>query len=390
LTILQTHILGLGVKIFFVTFALIKLFDSMALKEVQDKSLKDILQALINWKSKILTAVAVITTCVAIYMFFQPNYYKSQTSFYAANPALGLPSPLGYADQTGYVFGSGVDLDRLFEIAESEEMIFHLVEKFDLMNVYEIDTALAASKSKILLAFRKNYTVTKSKKDALVLTIEDKDPERAAKIANYTRDRVALIAQDLIKNTHKQALENFTINIKDQTHIIDSTSNLLLVLKNKYELIQADFQAKVLTEQFIVSQADLSESQAKVKFYAKYPSKIDSLIKYQAATAGYSSKASTLNGKLDKFNTGVSELKRLEGELARAQDQLSIIKEKQKLLQIAFSNKFSAIHVIDQATVSDYKSRPMRSFVILLAALISTIVASFVVIVIEGNKTKSF
>jgi tyrosine-protein kinase Etk/Wzc len=352
----------------------------------ENNSLVYILQILLRWKKQLIFAILFVNIIVAVILFLKPNYYQSSTSFYAANPTLGNPTPLGYDDQKSYYFGTSEDLDRLQSIATSDEIIHDIITNFKLYDHYKFDSLSATSRHNMRLAFKDNYNVTKSKFDAIIISVEDTDPKLAADIANYARDYINKTAQDIVKSTQVDVLKTFTQNISNQNLSSQKLSDSIRYLKTKYDLIQVDFQSKAYTEELVNAQANLSESEAKANYFKNIVSIKDSLIKYQAATAGFRNKVNFLLNKVNTFNQGVSELKRVEAEHGRVIDQLSIMKEKEKLMSTIRENKFSALYVIDKARISDYKSRPKRSLLLLTSLLLTSLVSVCTVLLIENFK----
>jgi tyrosine-protein kinase Etk/Wzc len=349
-------------------------------------SLFGIIQLIWKWRKYLIASIILINLIVGIVLFLKPNYYQAQTSFYAANPTLGNPTPLGYDDQKSFVYGTAEDLDRLQSIATSDEIINIIISKFRLYDHYKYDSLSATSRHNLRLAFKKNYNVTKSKLDAIVIAVEDTDPAKAADIANFAREYTDQVAQSIIKNTQGDVLNTFNENITEQQSTTKSLADSLELLKTKYELIQVDFQSKAYTEELINAQANLSEAEAKANYFKNVESIRDSFIRYQSASVGYRSQVVMLLSKVKGFNKGVSEMKRMEAEYGRIIDQLSIMKEKEKLLNTVNKNKFSALHIIDKAKIPDYKSRPKRALLLLTSLLLTSLIAVCTVLLIEGAK----
>jgi tyrosine-protein kinase Etk/Wzc len=354
-----------------------------------ETSLIGILSILNKWKKAIAISVATIGAIAALILFMQPNYYKSETVFYAANPDLANPSPLGYSDKVSYVYGTGEDLDRLFSILVSEETINYLISKFDLYKHYEIDSTTSNGRHLMKTSFKSNYNVSKSKYDAIVVAVEDVDPKLAADIANHARDYTDIVAQKLLKNAQGVSMSANQENIINQEVITTHLSDSMKTLKAKYNLIEPAYQARALADEIVKTQGGLAEARAKSTYYGKYESKRDSFIKYQANAAGLSDKLKELDSRLLSFNKGVNELKKLEQEYGRASDQISIMKEKDKVVSSSYKNRFVAVHTVDRALPADYKSRPKRSILILASMLIAALAAVSGVLLIESFKKGS-
>ncbi len=352
-----------------------------------DTSLISILNTLVKWKKAILLTVLATALITGVILFMKPNYYKSETVFYAANPDLAEPAPLGYSDKKNFVYGTSEDLDRLFSIVTSEETVSHLISKFNLFTHYHIDSTTSEGRHRMRLAFKDNYSVAKSKYDAIVLSVEDTDPKLAADIANHAREYADDMCQKMFKNAQGLSLESNKENITAQEKISQHLSDSIKQLKIKYSIIEASYQARAFSDEIVKAQGNLAESRAKATFYGKQESRRDSFIKYQASTAGYTQKVAELESNLKKFDKGVNELKKLEQEYGRATDQISIMKEKDKVASSSYDHKFAAVHLVDKAFPAEYKSRPKRSIIILASMLIAALAAVSGVLLIESFRT---
>jgi tyrosine-protein kinase Etk/Wzc len=347
-------------------------------------SMLNLIQTILRWKKHISFAVLGIGALSAIILLFKPNYYKAETTFYAASPFLADPSPLGYESSSNYIYGGSADLDRLFSIVSSDEMCMHLIKKFDLYKHYGIDSTSSKGRYEMFVSFRDNFKISKSKYDALVLSVEDTDPKTAADIANEARNKTDLMAQDLVKSAQKKTINSFYIAEKDQENRTVILSDAIKSIKNKYALIEPSFQGRALAEEIVKTQGALAESNAKAQYYSQYETKKDSTLKYRAMAAGHKSKLAQLQSSLAIFNKGVDELKALEQAHGRASDQHSIAVEKERLLSSSVNSEFTTIHVISKAYMPEHKSRPKRAIIVLASMLIALLASILGILVIHS------
>ena len=95
-------------------------------------------------------------------------------------------------------YGSSQDLDRLLTICSSNELKDMLVQEFGLFAHYKIDSSKILAKHKIRKKLDKLMSVTKTKYDAIELSIEDQDKSLATQMVNRARDIVNTLSHDLI------------------------------------------------------------------------------------------------------------------------------------------------------------------------------------------------
>ncbi|MDX1942357.1 MAG: Wzz/FepE/Etk N-terminal domain-containing protein, partial [Saprospiraceae bacterium] len=165
----------------------------------QKDHLLGVVQTLWKWRRPILivTLSAVIGT--AIISLFLPNYFKATTIFLAASPDMAKPELLfGQGNLYRNEYGNANDVDRLLTIAESSELVVFLVDSFKLYDHYKIDRENPRAPFKVQEKFFSLYKIEKTKRDAIELSVEDKDRLLAPRIANAAREKIDALAQQLI------------------------------------------------------------------------------------------------------------------------------------------------------------------------------------------------
>lgn len=351
----------------------------------QDFNLLNILSHIKNWFKKIVFFTLAAGLIVGIVSIFLPNYFTATTSFYAANPLLANPSPLGSNERSLLAFGNSNDLDRLFAIGQSQGMAEELIGKFDLATHYKIDTLTAQGKNRLLLKFAGNLNMIKNRFDAIELSFEDKDPILAAKVANAARDFIGLQASKMIKssNTYQMvALRSAIVKQEIQAAIY---SDSILALKKKYDIVKSISQGDFLAEQLVETRGNLEEAKAKANFYSGKPAYRDSTIKNQANAAGFAQKLSKINQNVDEYNNVFSILYKLEAEYNQLAYQTGLDKERIKQYEALDQNDVSSIHTIDIAHIPLIKSRPHRSIYVIMAMALVAMTMTAIALIVESN-----
>lgn len=351
-------------------------------------SLLHIFKEIYKWRRHIALATGLVGLITLGICLMLPNYYKATTTFYASNQSLANPSALGYEESNRFVFGNSEDMDRLFSILVSSEVSSYLIRKFDLYSVYGIDSTTAKGKNAMAFAFSENYKVIATKYEAIELSVEDTDPKRAADIANGARDFANDIFQRLIKSSQRNTLESMRKNLEIQEKIVTQLADSITAVKQKTSLIDPYFQSETYSEEAIKAEAQYADAKAKAAYYSKYESKKDSTIKYNAIAAGLQSRLSKIRSDLKVFYQYGPWLKKKEQEYSRAGDQLSIEKEKEKLLMATYNSSFPGLHVIDKAYPPMIKSRPKRTMIIIGAMFLAFTCAILGVLTIQSLKVQ--
>ncbi|MBK8052113.1 MAG: hypothetical protein IPK35_02220 [Saprospiraceae bacterium] len=341
---------------------------------------------LLKWKKELVRAIVLIVMLSIGGSLLLPNYYQAETTFYAASPDLARPIPIGGDEKDVRIYGDDKDLDRLFTISLSHDLLFHLIDSFDLYTHYDIDKNSKKSKFKVREELVENYKTIKTKYGALHMMVEDKDPEKAAAIVNAAREKVEQIAQKIVKESQLKLISNYNENILIKQIQNDSLAKKLQRIKESADIFETWGQSGLYTKMLSDATSELEEARSKITFYKKYPAYKDSVIKNMAIEMGAINKVNKANTELEKYAPVLSELKQLEQEQSRIHDQISLDKERLKQLNATYTAPFTALHVVEIADVPVQKSRPKRSIIVLLSSLCGIALAFMAVFIIENVK----
>lgn len=353
----------------------------------QNESLLDVVVLLYKWKKHILGAAFIAAILTAGASLMMPNYYESHTLFYAASPDIFKPMPIGANPDEKDIYGQDTDLDRLFSIAKSNAVISYLQEKFNLYEHYEIKKDDKLAQHKLMLKLKKLYKTTKTKYEAIDLSVEDKDPAFSAEMANAARIRIDELAQQVTKETQKKQLDAYTRGLKEKeiqyAAIMDSLNKSI----KKYGIFSTDSQGESYGTAMVEVQGTFLDASAKLEFLRKTGAPRDSIAKVQAQKTGYERQLERLSKDMDKFNAGFPIVKNLERATRDFSLQMNVDKDRLASLKAVYDSKISAIHVVEQATTPVYKSRPKRSILVLgVAFLTGILMCLWVIIKDQYNK----
>ena len=351
------------------------------------ENLLDVLKTIFRRKKTILYICGIVGIGSLIFSLLKDDYYQATTLFYAANHDLAKPVPLGETGISRNYYGIGEDIDRILAICNSNRVADYLIEKFDLYNHYEIDTTTLKSRSKIKNKFFELFTITKTKYDGIELSVEDKDPELAAQIANAGRERVNAVAQNMIKQSQAKEIAAYKDNIEKKSKTLRVLSDSLSRLRVNYGIYNTDSQSKELPEMVIESTTEFAKVSAALAQLKKYPQiDPDTIIMLEADLKGIEEEVKMSENRLTLFQEGVSNYEEIYRLHQVTKDQLAMDNNMLQQLQAAYDNDFTAVHLIEKANVPLIKSRPKRTIIILGAMFIAFIFSIMGILLFETYK----
>lgn len=347
----------------------------------QNDSLLDVFVLLYKWRKQLIGVSFLAALLTAGVSLMLPNYYEAHTLFYAASPDLAKPTPVGHSGEKTYIYGSANDLDRIFSLAKSSEVITHLTESFDLYKHYDIDPEGAKAKYKLLLKLDKRYKTKKTKYDAIDLSFEDTDPELAARICNAAREKIDELAQGIIKSSQKKLIDSHNHAIAEKERKYTEYSDSLATLRTTYGIFSTDSQGEAYGSSLVEAEGSYLKFSSMLAALKGTSVPQDSISKIRAKVKGYESQVNKLRKDISAFGKGYPKVKNLERTIKDFAAMMNL--DKQRLLQLdaKYKSIISAIHLVERAEVPVRKSRPKRSIYVMGIAFMTFVLMALWLII---------
>lgn len=312
---------------------------------MKESALVYLIPTLWRHKGLILGSSIVAGVLIAGLMFTQPNYYKSTSLFYPVNSALLDPS--SNINQATY-YGDDRDIDRLLSIATSLDLKMNLIESFSLSDHYDIDTSSQKGKMKLIKGFSKNMTVHKTQYDAIQLSVEDQDPQKAQELTQAAQTYIDEMSIGVVKQTQRRILDQITDQQSTLQKKLNQIVDSLSTVRSLYGIYSSESQAEALTSLEITNPL-----------------------------------SSSLRKKIADYNRGIAAVTSLESTQALFNSQLNSLGIEAEQLALALSADKSALHIIERPSYPLEKSRPRRSLYVLAAMLSIGLLACALVLIRE-------
>lgn len=203
---------------------------------MNDSSFNLIAIAKIIFKHKkfILLFTLIATVISAIGCFFQQKKYTSETVFIVKDPFLMDRSyvfgRISYDDRR--YFANADDVDHVKSIAKKDGILYHLINKFDLVKSYN-GTEPAA----IIKSVKSNFKAVVEDTRNVELKFTDKDPKLAAAVVNEARLYIENAMTDIFMHTNRDVVSSIQLKIaamKDTISTMDSAINSLRMANGAY------------------------------------------------------------------------------------------------------------------------------------------------------------
>jgi tyrosine-protein kinase Etk/Wzc len=334
---------------------------------MEQNSLLGVLKTLFKWKKQIFFTCLIAGVGAVIISLLLPVYYEATTVFLVASPDQAKPELLfGEAGNALEFYGEDEDIDRVLTIAESKELNDFLVSKFNLYEHYDIDSTKLKAPYYVSLALSKHFDVKRTNKDAIELTIEDKDRELAAEMARTARLKIDEFGQRLIKDSQSKAISTYEADIKNKEELIAILADTLARLRGRYNIYNADAQSETLSEQYSTAESNLASATSRLEALKRIKGiPRDTINMLQAKIKGMENQVVWLKGKVGQLNQGLGQIINFDRQYAEATKSLGLDKERLKQYQAAYGSHIPSLILVEEAQIPVIKSRPQRKLLII-------------------------
>lgn len=334
----------------------------MAENSTSNNSALNILVLIIrNWKTLII--VAIISAVVAFFfstpIFIKPKFKSSVIMFSTSSNAVSqlILAEGNYNEFLDITqFGNDAHIEQMIQILNSREIKDHIINKFNLITHYGIDTTQKYWKTKLYKFVKDNVQFSRTDNLAVQITVEDTDPMMAADMANEIAEYYDTLKRQIVQQRSMEAFEVLKKEMKlTDEHIMELTDSLSRIMS--HGIYDYESQSERLTQQYAIE-----------------------LVK--GNTAG-----------VKRIKDELIILEKYGPIYVSVRDRLFYLKEAQKLFQEKYQNaRVDASYslpqkfVVEKAVPSDKKSYPKKMMITLVTSICVTLFTLFLLIFQESIK----
>jgi len=319
----------------------------------------NILLFLYKWQKPLLivTLVALVASIIFSSPYFIKPRFKSTVILYpAATNAISksLLSENARAEDDILSFGEDEETEQMLQILHSNRIRDRIIERYDLMNHYEIDTNSNYKHTKLYNKYEDNITFRRTEFMAIRISVLDTDPQMAADIAN---DIAALLDSTKNEMQKERARKAFEI-VKEQYFLLrdevavmeDSLTKLRELGVNDYES-----QSEMINQQLAIELAKGNTSAVK-----RLEEKLDILSKYGGPYVS------------------------LRDALEHEKKQLSMLKAKYEEAKTDAEEVLPTKFIVNDAYKAERKSYPIRWLIVVVTVFSAFLLTLIILLILEN------
>lgn len=359
-----------------------------AAAEDDEGHLLDLLIVLAKHKRVVVGVPFAAAVASAIIAFLMPNIYTGTTRILppqqSASAASALLNQLGGAlEGLGGLAGGALGVrnpnDLYVGMLKSRSVADNLISRFELGKVYDEDRL-----SDVRKRLEKESTIMSGRDGIISIEVDDRDPKRAADLANAYVDELMKLTKVLAVTEASQRrlfFERQLEQAKDNLTAAEMTARQGL---QKGGLAQVDAQGRSMIEVTARLRAQISAKEVQLSSMRTFAAEGNpelqrtqqelEALRHELARVEGSSPISTGRRADASGNTGLDNLSRLR-DVKYYEFLYELLAKQYELAKIDEAKDSTIVQVMDKAIEPDRRSKPKRVLIIVLS-VISTLFLS--------------
>lgn len=343
---------------------------------------------------KITLAAAVISLVGSLLL---PNIYTARTLILPAQEDKGLMSAMmgqlgGLATLTGGMgtsIGGPTTADLYVSMLKSDTVKDPIIDRFRLMELYGKKYRMDAYQ-----ILDKNTSVSLGKKDGIItIAVSDKDPKRAAALANAYVEELGNLAIRLNvagAGRNRDFLEERLAKARAE---LSKAEENLKTFQAKNKAVSVTAQAEATIKGVAELRAQLAAQEVQLATYRRQFTDSSQEVKNLATSVGnLRAQIAKLEGEggdsalpsMGSVPTIGQEYVRLMREFKIQESLVELLTKQYEMAKLSEAKDVSPLQIIQSAKVPERKSRPSRLKIILYSVIAAFFVSIVVVFVLEN------
>jgi uncharacterized protein involved in exopolysaccharide biosynthesis len=351
-----------------------------AMRDRDKISFLDLLIVLAKHKVLVLglpAAVAVISAGVSLLL---PNYYTGTTKILPPQQTQSTSAVLAQlgslAGLTGGAVASGLKNpnDLYIGMLKSRTVADNLIQRFDLNKLYDQKYQSLTRKR-----LEKESTITAGRDGIITIQVDDKDPRRAAELANGYVDELFKLTKVLAVTEASQRRLFFERQLEQAKDSLARSEASTRQALQKGGLVLVEGQGRVMAETSARLRAEITVKEIQIGAMRTFASEqnpelqrtqqqVEVLRRELARIEGTSGAGS--NRPEEPNVKGIENL-RLLREMRYNEVTYELLAKQYEIAKIDEAKDSAVIQVMDRAIEPDRKSKPVRFQIVLLSTLVA-------------------
>jgi len=253
--------------------------------------------------------------------------------------------------------GEEEEAEQMLQILNSDEIRNRIIEKYDLVNHYDIGDGVEFKMTALQKEYNGNVTFERTKFMSVEISVLDHDPQVASDIANDISALLDTVNNRMRREVSVQALTIIGDELEAEEDYIKQLEDSLRILRNM-GIINVDIQTERITEQ-----------------------------QATAILLGKQKAADELGKKLKLLGDYAGIFTDIKNEIWTEKKRLVVLKDKYRLTKIDVEKSLQHKFVVNRAFPAEKKSYPIRWLIVVLSTFSTFLLTLILILFVESIKS---
>lgn len=362
-------------------------------------NLIDLLIVLAKRKRLIIGITMGVAICTAIISLIMSPVYMATTKILPrqkSSDSSDLASHLQMLDQAGVIsilsggaLGIKTSNDLYIALLNSRPVLDRIIDMFDLMKLYN-----SKSRDEVRRSLKDKIMAQDDKKSGIItVNIEDKDPKRAADMANAFIEELRVMNKGLSVTEAAQRRLFFEEQLKDEKDSLSKAEEAMKSFQEKTGAVKIDTQATAVIENISHLKAQIAAKEVQIKVMRTYlTSQNPDILRAEEELKGTVEQLGRLESKNEDGSALVptgnipsasTEYVRRMRDLKFNETLYGLLLNQYEAAKLDEARDATVIQVIEKAVPPEKKVKPKRMQMVILAMIASLFVSIFAAFSIE-------
>jgi uncharacterized protein involved in exopolysaccharide biosynthesis len=317
---------------------------------------------LFKWRKPLFIVMVAALFCSWFFsspLFITPKYKSTVILFPASSSSISkaILSEKGGKNDDLTSLGESEQAEQLLQILNSNKIRDRVIQKFNLMSHYGIDSTSQYKISKLYKEYEKNISFGSTEYLAVEISVYDQDPKMAAVIANTIADLLDSAKNDMQRQRSVAGFKIVETEYRELDAEIKTIVDSLITL-GSLGVNDVENQSQVFNQQLAI-----------------------------AIMNGNKTAQAALQKKLDILGMYGGVYMMLKNSLEFKTEQLTLLQAKYKEARVDAQSNLPQKFVVSNAYIAERKSYPIRWLIIVVSTFSALFLAIFICMAMDkaGN-----
>ncbi|MFZ5552517.1 MAG: Wzz/FepE/Etk N-terminal domain-containing protein [Bacteroidota bacterium] len=190
----------------------------------KDFNASSLILLLWEWRKRIIIVMIVTAVVSSVVSLLMQEKYKSTAIIFPAKSNTVLIGEMLNPNQSSLQVGEEEEAEQMLQILNSALIRNKIIEKYNLMTHYEIDTGSKYKNTNLIKEYEENVKCSRTRYGSIIIEVLDHSPDTAMLIAN---DIATLVDSAKNKMLKERALQAFRIVEKEYNSLTEQRNTLV-------------------------------------------------------------------------------------------------------------------------------------------------------------------